>query len=90
MESCLLLLDAFFTRDVGGPDGAEDERWKAVGHIGDPHFWAETLIRTLQHSHTLPYTVGSTQLYTVGRMHTTVFSVLFIYWHCGKVLMNIV
>ena len=35
------------------------------------HYWAETLIRTLQHSHTLPYTAGST--------HTTVFSVLFIY-----------
>ena len=76
------MLDAFFTRDVGGPDGAEDERWKAVGHIGDPHFWAETLIRTLQHSHTLPYTAGIT--------HTAVFSVRFIYWHCGKVLMNIV
>ena len=34
------------------------------------HYWAETLIRTLQHSHTLPYTAGSTL--------TTVFSVFFI------------
>ena len=52
------MLAAFLTRDVDGPDGAEDERWKALGHIGDgdPHFWAETLIRTLQH---FTYKVGT-------------------------------
>ena len=54
----IFLLAAFLTRDVDEPDGAEDERWKALGHIGDgdPHFWAETLIRTLQH---FTYKVGT-------------------------------